>query len=1451
MRCLVGNDMKSISFRKINKKVIIIGIMVLIVALIFSNINPSFSTTRMPGVEKLIGDISSSPGTESYSILEIVPEEGMGEIGYSISDGPSEYFDTELINAMENESLLETPDYVNARSLAYEQLLNEIQSRRICAPNGATDTTEYEIFRTSTEPYEETYFIESAEADWHRMSIPEELRTNISARGEYQLVGDSQGHYALALDGTGNETIVGFRLADTAEQGMYKLTFGTLEDVTDSRPDNLAYGGYSLIDINETPLDETDDIYVRTSVDAESTELSYILNAEKKGIDSDPEEFVYVPIYSYSYSSNGNYDFIESDDLDASVHSIETGELYYNLNITSNEWFKKKVFELEVNTETYNNFNIDATTYTPGELTEAYASDENLIDRYDFLYVYGDNDITYSSITNDISYEILTKLMDRIYNDDLATVINNNVFYNSVVNDTNSINDSYVYKLSVMAMLNEFEAPLGEPNETEWSDNYADLFMTNYGSYFTEANGSFIVNNAYSHGSYYSLASDYLFDKDFDTPMDGSIHSITTPYQDMINFITDENLIRDVDNQLSTDISTNTIIQYIISVNELSKLELKSKIKILDIEPAKSTGLTKDTVKSWETSLGYEDDDIEIVTMTSSEFIGKIESIKEEYDLVYLGLDTGNLNTVTVDQELETVYNDSNLDGKIYLHTGDATFAQRRLLGMLDEYDEGESLRDSHDYYYSSWNRDVVVLRTMYYEFYEEVDEMNDNIGVFRYSGNDITKKKAEELIEFAEEGYPLVLDEKFQNNLKYLDQSSNIQYFYENVTGALSKDSVFIESDLNGDNEDFKRYLIKPKVVLNLFNEADLDSPNVIDDAELTFEFSIDNDLEFSSEIRYSVNLYFDLNADGRYSEDSEKQSELIYKDSNGDTLEPDVNGEYLLRSNTNYTLIKKLPTTYSGPITWKIVACVVDDTGCDSIANTSEVIPLVANDQNNIVKILQIKSSSSTNNLDLANLLADGTSWHEKIEEDGYDIRVTSITVEQYQNNYEDYLSENNEYDMLILGFADCWGEITSEDAVAAIKVYMDSEKSVLFTHDTLSYVNYINGTYPEDNNINWGYQFNSLLRNSFGMDRYGVSERDDDDYSDMGKSLRKGEVISNPNGVLENANDIAYIVDNFSKSYPEVRGYSNTLLDDSKVSGLNYYNLDDSGINGPSFGNNNYQMYINQINSGQITKFPYDLENDEGSINISPTHYQYYQLDMESTDENGESDIVVWYTIGGLKDWQGDHVATPYSASPNDVRNNYYIYSKGNIMYSGAGHSTVNSEQEIKLFLNTMIAAYRIGNQDPILSIQNDRDINSGEKGAICFAYDDITDTDEIPINGSDELYFNVNNPNLMATDNSFTVTYEYQLDDGSYDRILASTSLVTSEGMIPISNSDIVSGNVYKMVLPLGSKLYDYLGEDGMGRLKIKINYSYNLYGDNMQGSKAKEVMLTKMNLYNLQ
>ncbi len=109
--------------------------------------------------------------------------------------------------------------------------------------------------------------------------------------------------------------------------------------------------------------------------------------------------------------------------------------------------------------------------------------------------------------------------------------------------------------------------------------------------------------------------------------------------------------------------------------------------------------------------------------------------------------------------------------------------------------------------------------------------------------------------------------------------------------------------------------------------------------------------------------------------------------------------------------------------------------------------------------------------------------------------------------------------------------------------------------------------------------------------------------------------------------------------------------------------------------------------KLNDGLITQYPYILA-DNGSLNlpISPTHDQYWQLDLE--DEN----VVPWFTLN----------ANNYKYYPENF---YYTFTNGNITFSGTGHNPngiSDAKEEQELFINTMIKASRGANHAPTLDV-----------------------------------------------------------------------------------------------------------------------------------------------------
>lgn len=339
-------------------------------------------------------------------------------------------------------------------------------------------------------------------------------------------------------------------------------------------------------------------------------------------------------------------------------------------------------------------------------------------------------------------------------------------------------------------------------------------------------------------------------------------------------------------------------------------------------------------------------------------------------------------------------------------------------------------------------------------------------------------------------------------------------------------------------------------------------------------------------------------------------------------------------------------------------------------------------------------------------------------------YDESTSLLKVQYVFNNrgngYPLYNMDNAEavrvgpdkaLDMIVIGFADSksYMDISNIAALKDIDYFLDAGHSMLFSHDNVSYhysINkYINGgdsrVYGNDTGHDWGRYNTSYLRKRLGMDQYGIT------YGG-----------SNANLPDEYSNARKYINTTNSHDY---RGISEVCVfhynvDPRKYSegtAGSYINVDDYGfgntlysttLHGTTPAGINHWCHTRQVmrtNEGQITNYPFiigDYIND-----IATTHSQYMTLNLEDTD------TTVWYVLDD-RGQQGTNQRNVfyhpelYKYTKGDGANNYYIYSKGNITYTGAGHSSDFKDTEKKLFINTVIAALKSGNYEPEVNVTN---------------------------------------------------------------------------------------------------------------------------------------------------
>lgn len=629
---------------------------------------------------------------------------------------------------------------------------------------------------------------------------------------------------------------------------------------------------------------------------------------------------------------------------------------------------------------------------------------------------------------------------------------------------------------------------------------------------------------------------------------------------------------------------------------------------------------------------------------------------------------------------------------------------------------------------------------------------------------------------------------------------------------------------------------------IFNLQNDAAISQTGTTYDCKLFVDKNADG--------RFSGSDY----VEGKTYTSSEEVSGLtvyIRKGDEWNKVDPiaTANGNrYELRTGETYRVIRALPEEYVGVIPWKLVFYDNADRLVRTAKSGYTSVPQQSGKKT--IRVLQLLSDKNNNwnlhdeqngDTNFSKYIKGLTDWNvvglDQVNWDGTVIPSTSIdsmTVTYLINDklkiggtsdtniqkiYQESYNLFQQYDMLILGFGDAYkfgytygaydpskeippeimANVKRNLAVGwAVRDYIESGKSILFTHDTTSYVNNIQSVIPYNDNGTaetyhsnywyWGYEFNKTIRASVGLDRYGAlkeyyqqraasttgeEQKRDQEYLKTLESYTFDEIKepNSDNELWQKEGVTKYTVVRFLRSYLEdlrKTGSSevwfpvkNSLLKQAGYDGGDpRWNYPSSLLMGDYAGSS---LIATQVNDGQITQYPYQISADE-QLEISNTHYQWLQPNME-LDRNGDgkNDIVVWYCISGVAD--GNYKNTNiYNITPNDVVNNYYIYTMGNVTYSGAGHSTPSKESEIKLFVNTMIAAYNAGVTAPSVRFKD----KSGSKiQSVYMLYDPVNHIVlDDKNNGTISVNFQADDYNILAGGQQLCVEfYKSCADDTS--------------------------------------------------------------------------------------
>lgn len=1499
------------------------------------------------GVDRVVSDKVSQG--ESYHILEIVPDGAQGEMGYLVPGNEPEYFQDRLTQYLAEHR----DDFTNTRENRESYvngLIQELTAAGLCGEDAPL----------TAEEYREEYFPgEDKQAAMTRLDFPEGMLETVEETGAYVRNPNDTGDYSA--------NISSFRY-NTA--GDYAVEFEATAPIADYAPYNQPYeyknvdGGY--YEAVENPMEGRVYYYI--------TYYAYVGDAAASGaylaqLDGEKP-------YTYTAGSDGAFDFVpgeaSAEHPENTLQQVETGHVWYSGGIRNQDWFRDKI----LSAENEDSLSVRVQTVTESQLLTAD------LDGVDMIYISGegtDQGLSYGLATaegyNRVK-ELYTMLQGKV-----PCLIDAAALENCV----QSYSQSDVAKLVVWALQRE---PL-TLEQLDSADGSLLVQAEQLTPYYNGAATDYAENNIYCMATldangvrhpFFTGLTDY-----FPEPQEND------GFEAVRALIAQENTLRVPEEYLDTGLTKAGVLQYIINYQNERIFDDKTRLRVLDVEPAMgqlylventsdSRILTKDKIAEWT---GVALENITIERMTSAEFIGKIEDMNTEYDMVYFGLgyasdgsDQGDY--MNRDAQGGTVYNDSLMDGLVYTHTGDAFIRSPILGGLLDTeyvsndpsnylygYMEGskrESANDTYGYrtqWSSAFGKLVTTPHTIYNFQYDNPANGWDhstrtvtvgNVGVYRSSGNDITETKKKDLEEYVGARYPVVFAEGFLNadgsvNASLIDNSSVLYAFLDENK---DEENVFcLNAQGSPDNEAaFRYYMNMPKLELHFYNPAtgqeeqetqlstgtertasnnygnrivEIDTERLSSGVyTLRYRFRVDSSVDASAGTRYRAMLYLDMNADGKFvSNDSytEAQSDCLILDADGSEAARDENGSYILSSGNEYILEKDIPSGYWGMLTWKLEIVQT----LNPYIRTSQVGYTIVSRQGGeaevqVIKVLQVMGNDDWGGGWNLQNDSDMRSYFNRLEATvGVRFQVTSIRMWEFDGKYTSF-DALKDYQMLIFGFQDSYTDMKDQRTLSAVNDFINSGRSVLFTHDTTSFVNVpTEQQYSFDvaddydtkwlcyrNNIGlyleraWGYHVNQMFRDVLGMDRYGITyneqvSRNPEVSLFRSTLLKEGQLLDitqetaadgsvvtmgtidtahggittrqNPDGSgqpltsarLDGDKDIAYVANSGrTQSYGETHGYTYGALNfhyftnssDSYGAVVSRYSwnrymqwrtLPVSGWRDDLSIGKQDGMYASQVNEGQITHFPYEIGNGSGQgIQIARTHCQYWQLNMdEDIDSDGDSDIVVWYCLNA----QGENKEF-YQSSPNDVRNNYYIYSIGNVTYSGVGDNTVTNTDEKKLFLNTIVAAYKTSIKDPTVRFLQDGSRTSQEVNALYVHQDNAVG--EKSLEQELSFYYTVSEPNLVTSDK--TIYVDYRLPDGTQLPTEASgggspyitTEAVGGEALETLSDGRIrglQSGSVYKATLHnINSADIQNRLESGNLGITVHTTSEFDYYGD---------------------
>lgn len=1142
------------------------------------------------------------------------------------------------------------------------------------------------------------------------------------------------------------------------------------------------------------------DSLVKYSLNADEL---FVANFDKTGYITDTGLFPHDFVYDFTEETDeitgekrgaGNCELIA--DADDTEYIRVTGlTVCYRGPFVNNEWFTKFVFDRDFSMENGEVFEEVFYTYaciTPEELSSGIynAAEAGLlyISNPDGSFVpAGYESIASYGPSNQLTNALVQDIVGAVVMHDLPVMIDL-----SVLNGLRGCDGTTMQKLAQILQQENYEGYYYEHQD----ESPTEFISHTLGDYFNDDKDSHHVNNSF-----------YMYKDDKPSLNNAFLELfgealVETCFQEIIDEIQNENNFRELEKipkseWIPEEVNEAVAIKYIISFANRKSANLKDEINVLELQPMNVKGdgyldldsnnsdskyddLLDDKVESNLYVLreddgtytlyrrGKSDDDskdtklikgaknkINLVSMSTSEFVGHEEDLNGEYDLIYFGMSTKFMH-VKSDTERETRYNDSSMDGLIYTNIGD----------------------ESKVY---SWTHLGNI-------------KSSGDTALTRYSGNDISSYKVTALKEYVKAGYPVIVDYHFYDgdemtsdtvDTDYVDESSYLYSFldYMGEKPGINNNKNVFRLDKNGKipnslTSKLQWYLELPKphiendesyATTEHTKQLNGDDERSDGTYRMEWRFAITDKASTDPDTRYDAQLYIDGNSDGKFCDE-----ELVSAFEIADQSKKRIDGQmrYELKAGKDYYAYFTVTDEYDGPLPWKLVVSVNKDekrrdtlTGCYSIhRKNAPKIPIYA------LQILpdDYQSQSLGWVMDSSRDGGEVNAIFERLYTslEHYDVHVVSKTSKELIDDFDADPKTLDQYQLIILGFfgryaifqdagyGDAFYRDGAVEAQKALVNYIKSGRSTMISAGV------INDSIP--NLADWGKTLTKDIRDVAGQDRYGVTS-DSGSRIDHAKAYEPGS----------------------SSTVDEIHGLTNHKIDTIHNSTYTSSTAEKNFQASVTLGN--VTPYI--LNRGQLTMYPYSVSDFKV---LNQTNYiPPYSLNFEEDEDDDEQgDVMVWCTCGKV---MGDY-------QKNDARDFYYLYTKKNITFINAvTHAEAAEQTFFELIVNTMIASYEAGVRVPRVKIVEEPSTMSNEIDSINIPFDysvaDVQYTDA----DTQDVYFFVTGVDKNA---SLMTNFYYEVDsEAAADKtVLFGKATVYLKAFTPIMMRENIEGKLGKVITP---------------------------------------------------